>query len=402
MKGNARELQVQAGRHVPRALGAAARGRVLGLQRGRGAERHDRAPTVGSRPGSPPRSPRSRTSGGTRSAPPSASAAMPTSRRRSRAATARRSRPCCRARPRSGRVAGRRRRSAACRRSPSRRPSPSSARRERSATIVAAVPLTDAFAAHCARARASQRRTSSSSSARTARSRVVEASLRGTVELPLGVSRSVDRSATRYRALGTRARSGQRHRARGPDAELGDHVRDAGADRPAAGRARRLAAPDRDASPTSPGARSSARWGGSQAPRTRSQPAACGSACPVKGATSSPQLGRAFNQMASELEARLDDLEEERRRLREANARFGDALAATLDPEQLRRVIVESAVEATQARRRRGRRRGRLVRGDRRRARGRRAARVRAQQRVGRSFGRLMLVGDGFDDRGSG
>ena len=46
---------------------------------------------------------------------------------------------------------------------------------------------------------------------------------------------------------------------------------------------------------------------------------------------------------------RLEDLEDERRRLREANARFGDALASSLDPEQLRRVIVESAVEATQA-----------------------------------------------------
>ena len=53
--------------------------------------------------------------------------------------------------------------------------------------------------------------------------------------------------------------------------------------------------------------------------------------------------------MAAQLEARLEDLEGERRRLREANARFGDALASALDPEQLRRVIVESAVEATQA-----------------------------------------------------
>ena len=53
--------------------------------------------------------------------------------------------------------------------------------------------------------------------------------------------------------------------------------------------------------------------------------------------------------MAAQLEARLEDLEDERRRLREANARFGDALASALDPEQLRRVIVESAVEATQA-----------------------------------------------------
>ena len=70
---------------------------------------------------------------------------------------------------------------------------------------------------------------------------------------------------------------------------------------------------------------------------------------PVHGQDEFATLGRAFNAMAAQLEARLEDLEDERRRLREANARFGDALASALDPEQLRRVIVESAVEATQA-----------------------------------------------------
>jgi diguanylate cyclase (GGDEF)-like protein len=69
----------------------------------------------------------------------------------------------------------------------------------------------------------------------------------------------------------------------------------------------------------------------------------------VRGRDEFAQLGRAFNEMASQLEGRLEDLEDERRRLREANARFGDALASALDPEQLRRVIVESAVEGTQA-----------------------------------------------------
>ena len=69
----------------------------------------------------------------------------------------------------------------------------------------------------------------------------------------------------------------------------------------------------------------------------------------VKGRDEFAQLGTAFNQMAAQLEARLEDLEDERRRLREANTRFGDAIASSLDPEQLRRVIVESAVEATQA-----------------------------------------------------
>ena len=70
---------------------------------------------------------------------------------------------------------------------------------------------------------------------------------------------------------------------------------------------------------------------------------------PVRGNDEFATLGRSFNEMAAQLEARLEDLEGERQRLRDANARFGDALASALDPEQLRRVIVESAVEATQA-----------------------------------------------------
>jgi diguanylate cyclase (GGDEF)-like protein len=70
---------------------------------------------------------------------------------------------------------------------------------------------------------------------------------------------------------------------------------------------------------------------------------------PVRGRDEFAALGRAFNRMAVELEARVGDLEDERRRLRDANARFGEALAATLDADQLRRVIVESAVEATHA-----------------------------------------------------
>jgi diguanylate cyclase (GGDEF)-like protein len=70
---------------------------------------------------------------------------------------------------------------------------------------------------------------------------------------------------------------------------------------------------------------------------------------PVRGQDEFAALGRAFNDMAEQLGARLEDLEDERRRLREANTRFGDALASALDPDQLRRVIIESAVEATQA-----------------------------------------------------
>ena len=116
----------------------------------------------------------------------------------------------------------------------------------------------------------------------------------------------------------------------------------------------------------------------------------------VRGRDEFAQLGRAFNQMASQLEGRLEDLEDERRRLRDANARFGDALASSLDPEQLRRVIVESAVEATQAD-------GGVViaedgsyveTGDV----GGGGERLDFELTSGRrSFGRLLLVGDDFD-----
>ena len=61
------------------------------------------------------------------------------------------------------------------------------------------------------------------------------------------------------------------------------------------------------------------------------------------------QVGRAFNRMASQLELRLRELETERTRVQHALTRFGEALAATHDPTQLVRVVVESAVEATGA-----------------------------------------------------
>ena len=51
----------------------------------------------------------------------------------------------------------------------------------------------------------------------------------------------------------------------------------------------------------------------------------------VKGRDEFARLGRAFNDMADQLEARMNELDEERRRLREATMRFGEALAATHD-----------------------------------------------------------------------
>jgi diguanylate cyclase (GGDEF)-like protein len=70
---------------------------------------------------------------------------------------------------------------------------------------------------------------------------------------------------------------------------------------------------------------------------------------PVQGRDELALLGRTFNDMASQLQTRLHELESERARLREVIDRFGDALAATHDPDQLRRVLLETAVEATGA-----------------------------------------------------
>ena len=70
---------------------------------------------------------------------------------------------------------------------------------------------------------------------------------------------------------------------------------------------------------------------------------------PVRGRDEFAMLGTAFNDMANQLEARLEELESERARLRDAITRFGEALAATHDINQLLRVIVEAAVEATGA-----------------------------------------------------
>jgi diguanylate cyclase (GGDEF)-like protein len=70
---------------------------------------------------------------------------------------------------------------------------------------------------------------------------------------------------------------------------------------------------------------------------------------PVRGRDEFALLGSAFNDMANQLQARLDELEDERSRLRDAVMRFGEALAASHDVGQLLRVIVETSVEATGA-----------------------------------------------------
>jgi diguanylate cyclase (GGDEF)-like protein len=70
---------------------------------------------------------------------------------------------------------------------------------------------------------------------------------------------------------------------------------------------------------------------------------------PVQGSDEFARLGTAFNEMADQLEARLVELDAERTRLRDTTARFGEALAATHDVDQLLRAIVETVVEATGA-----------------------------------------------------
>jgi len=70
---------------------------------------------------------------------------------------------------------------------------------------------------------------------------------------------------------------------------------------------------------------------------------------PVHGRDEFALLGRTFNEMAGQLQTRLDELERQRGRLRDVIARFGEALGATHDVDQLMRLIVEAAVEATSA-----------------------------------------------------
>jgi len=69
----------------------------------------------------------------------------------------------------------------------------------------------------------------------------------------------------------------------------------------------------------------------------------------VQGRDEFALLGRTFNEMAAQLQTRLDELERQRGRLRDVIARFGEALGATHDADQLLRLIVEAAMEATTA-----------------------------------------------------
>jgi diguanylate cyclase (GGDEF)-like protein len=117
---------------------------------------------------------------------------------------------------------------------------------------------------------------------------------------------------------------------------------------------------------------------------------------PVHGRDEFARLGAAFNDMAAQLEGRLEELEAERARLRDAVARFGETLAATHDLDHLLRVIAEGAVEATGASGARLDAAGASVESgeaD--------AGAVRLELPIatgGETFGRLALVGERFDE----
>ncbi len=118
---------------------------------------------------------------------------------------------------------------------------------------------------------------------------------------------------------------------------------------------------------------------------------------PVQGRDEFALLGRTFNEMAAQLQNRLDELEAQRGRLRDVIARFGEALGATHDADQLMRLIVEAAMEATGAK---GgvivSSSGELVQAG---APGEGSDKIEVPLSAGQvNFGSLLLFGDAFED----
>jgi diguanylate cyclase (GGDEF)-like protein len=70
---------------------------------------------------------------------------------------------------------------------------------------------------------------------------------------------------------------------------------------------------------------------------------------PVRGGDEFSQFGAVFNQMSSQLEQRIEELDSERRRVQEFGKRFGAALAATHDVAGLLEIVVDSAVQLARA-----------------------------------------------------
>jgi diguanylate cyclase (GGDEF)-like protein len=70
---------------------------------------------------------------------------------------------------------------------------------------------------------------------------------------------------------------------------------------------------------------------------------------PVRGSDEFSQFGEVFNQMSSQLEQRIEELDGERRRVQEFGQRFGAALAATHDVAGLLEIVVDSAMQLARA-----------------------------------------------------
>src|SRR5947209_10881086 len=70
---------------------------------------------------------------------------------------------------------------------------------------------------------------------------------------------------------------------------------------------------------------------------------------PIEGHDEFAELGQEFNNMSAQLERRLDELSQERGRLREAIRRIGQTFASNLDRQALLELAVKTAMDATQA-----------------------------------------------------
>src|SRR4051794_13924489 len=70
---------------------------------------------------------------------------------------------------------------------------------------------------------------------------------------------------------------------------------------------------------------------------------------PTTGRDEFAALGQEFNTMAAQLEARLDELREERTRVERSMRRLGEAVASNLDRDALLGIVVETAVDGVGA-----------------------------------------------------
>ena len=72
-------------------------------------------------------------------------------------------------------------------------------------------------------------------------------------------------------------------------------------------------------------------------------------AVPTEGNDEFAALGKEFNSMARQLEARLEELQRERARLQEAIRRVGESFSASLDRVQVLEIVVQTAVDGVGA-----------------------------------------------------